>query len=273
MNYVHRFTYAEYLDRAINGKPVSGSLAETHGRLSRNVTNWSKFAKTASFEEATKLATEGWSEGREFIGEILSKLDDLNARTVTTPQPFNDVSGDYVDVGAYLEGVPECMIRWAETECQKRVARILFNMAASGGVSNEAIQWRGATTLALIDRLEAQGIRVELDIVFSVFSQSNPDNTTEILVTLKESDEPLHLDRLAFHLAHPSSLRRLSYSLRETFSKLEVRLFGTHDKKKYGLPRTSKPEGYDLIVPAFALGTMDESISQVESMFTQICEG
>jgi hypothetical protein len=271
MNFVSRYTYSEYMEKATKGEPVEGSLSATKGRASRSLTDhFAGFSGTDSFEHAVKLAEEGWTEGREFMGQIVDKLDHITTKLVTRPETVLDVTGDYVDVAVYLEGIPECMVQWQEVETTKRVARIMVNGSVSSGTSKEVIKWRGATVLALIDRLEAQGIRVELDLINNVVRGGHSSTT---FVTLKEASEPLHLDRLAFHLAHPSSLRRLMISLKETRGKEEVQCIEYYDGKTYGTPsRWIDGKGeYDLCVPEMNISTIDESVEMIEQMFDVIC--
>jgi hypothetical protein len=274
MNYIHHLSYSEYLDQAINGQPKEGSPA-IHNRKSRQVKPSDDcFQGTATWEKAVELATEGWQEGREFIGQIVSQLDNIEARSVTLPQPVNDVTGDYVDIGAYLEGIPENMVRWEEQECPRRVVRILFNMAVSGAVSRDVIRWKGATVLALIDRLEASGVRVELDMVDSTEVKPHKALT---FVTLKKAEEPLHLDRLAFHLVHPSSLRRLMFSLKECDPTKEVQRMKTYDGGGYGHPYHLTNDDpligapYDLIVPEISIYSIEGAVREIERMFNTIC--
>jgi hypothetical protein len=270
-HYEHHLTYSEYLEQALYGEPRGGS--KSMGARRSRETGDSGWAGTNTWEEAAKLATEGWPEGREFIGKIVDQIDNVTAKFVTLPAPYNDVSGDYVDVGAYLEGIPENMVRWEEQESPKRVVRILYTAGCSGSVSKEAIRWKGATTLALIDRLEAQGIRVELDVAWSDGDdiKGNEKSIWTTYVTFKSASDALHLDTLAFHLANAASMRRIQFSYRETLSKEEVNKFGFHSSGGYGYSRRATGEGYDLIIPELYLATVEDSVREIEKMFDVIC--
>lgn len=269
------FTFSEWMNHVENGKP-QGRAADANQRSSRKTNDergWGEskdWYGTANWQEALDLAKNGWSEGVAKIGPILEKIDRSTAKDVTVPAIVNDVTGDCVDVDAYLSGQPENMLRWDEVEDTKRVARILFNIAVSGGVSTEAIQWRGATVLALVDRLEAQGIRAEVTCVIHSTQWGGYQNSTYF--TVKEASEPLHLDRMAFFLVHPSSFRRLGFSGLECLPADVVNGMKFYAAGNYSQPkRMEKPADYDLMIPEMHLYSVEESVREIEKMFNQIC--
>jgi hypothetical protein len=253
--------------------PYQG-LAESDGCTARQ-THRSDWFGTDSWEHMTRLATEGWPEGCQQMAEIVQKIDLATAGAVMVPQPVWDVTGDFVDVEAFIKGEPENMVRWEELETQKRVARIAFNISVSGAVSTEAIRWKGATVLALIDRLEAQGIRVELDLANPVKNWEKPISTHCLWYNVKKADQPLHLDRLAFHLVNPSALRRLGFSAESAQPAEIVNRMGFYTGGCYGLPialKADQTKGYDLVIPEFHLDSVAEAVKQIEEMFETVCQ-
>jgi hypothetical protein len=269
MTVFERFSYEEYLARALSDKPAPYEAKHRSSRDSDPFYN--RWCGSESFDEARTLALEGWPEGRELVGHILSDVE--TQMDVETQQIGWDVTGDFVDVGAYVTGQPENMMRFEPVPERARVARLLMNMSVSSGVTPETIRWRGATLLALIDKLEASGVRVELDMAYCCTRGSQHQGTW--LVNLKRAEEPVHLDLMAFHLTHPSSFRRIFFSFVEQCSKEVVNTFGFTSNGSYGTPASINAlvpsDQYDLIVPHMHLHSVKEAIAQIEAMFSTLC--
>jgi hypothetical protein len=268
---VERVSYEEYLERAIHG--TQEVARERYTRMSGD--ERLAFTKTRSWEDAATLALEGWKEGREMVGKITKDVE--GHMDVLKPVNVWDVTGDFVDVGAFVTGEPECMIRWEEEPARKRVARIMLNMSVSAGVSTETLSWRGATVLALIDKLEGEGVRCEVDLGWCCKSHGKTAPNYTVIINVKKAEEPLHMDRMAFHLVHPSSVRRLMFSYAECASDADVIEHGFHDDSGYGMPVSNiQPylppgEKYDLVVSGLQLHGVEASIKQIERMFKIIC--
>ena len=178
------------------------------------------FYGTSSFGEAAKLAREGWQEGVDRVQKIRSKVATAVQSLVSRRADSigYDVFGEYVDVGRFLTGEPECFgVRVSDDSISKRVVRINVNLGVSGSVSHEAIFARGAVAVAAIDIIESSGCRVE---VYGVHGSLKCDGSKlhETHVLLKSANQPLDIDRIVFALCHPSTLRRLCFSIIEKYN-------------------------------------------------------
>ena len=181
---------------------------------------------TNTFEQAVALARRGWPEGAaaalELRAEVESAVRDLiNARS--TSYTF-DVAGEFVDVGRFLSGEPECFGSESQDygNTVRPVVKIVANLAASGSVSTKSLYVRGAAIVAAIDILESLGRRVEVWIAHGSTKsrRGGQSNVHETHVLVKKADQPLDVDRLAFAVAHPSTLRRLCFSIMEQHGHL-----------------------------------------------------
>lgn len=181
---------------------------------------------TNTFEQAVALAQRGWPEGAaaalELRAEVESAVRDLiNARS--TSYTF-DVAGEFVDVGRFLSGEPECFGSESQDygNTVRPVVKIVANLAASGSVSTKSLYVRGAAIVAAIDILESLGRRVEVWIAHGSTKsrRGGQSNVHETHVLVKKADQPLDVDRLAFAVAHPSTLRRLCFSIMEQHGHL-----------------------------------------------------
>lgn len=179
------------------------------------------FNQTETFEECLKVAREGWPEGYANIRSLASTIFDLVSDKVVRPTIIHEVTGDMLDMGAFMEGVPECFLQWKEAEetvtGSNQVIRLVFNCAASCGIRRETLIARGAVAVALAEALELSGRRVEIILAESVNTWAG--DGFEMFTVVKESWAPIQGDQLAFALCHPDVLRRLVFSLQEQTPK------------------------------------------------------
>jgi hypothetical protein len=178
----------------------------------------SDWAGTKTYEEAVALAVRGWPEGAAKVLAIRSQLDGyLRESTSAKSSSFGyDVVGDYVDVGRYLTGEPECCgVTVQEAECVRQpVIKIVVNLAVSSSVDEDAIFLRGAAVLAAVDLLESLGRRVELWGAKGTLRKRDR-GTHETHVLLKAASHPVDVDRLAYCLCHRAFIRRILFGVME----------------------------------------------------------
>ncbi len=204
------------------------------------------FFGSNSFDEATAIARNGWQQGRDKAAELADRITPESTARTFLPVPTWDVTGDFVDVGAYLTGEPECMVRdeIIEREQSGKIVAIAVNMGAPHFIAPEAIIRRGSALIALVDLLEQSGLSCEI----TVFSRSETVTAgIQYSATLKRAGEAVELDRLAFWLAHPSALRRIIFRLRETernWKALHATLNSDYGKSVE--MTTDEQDGYDI---------------------------
>ena len=132
---------------------------------------------------------------------------------VSTAISFN-VCGDSADIDRYLYGDPECMIDYVDVPQARmgRVIRLLVNGSVNSGVTANEILERGVIVCTLIDVLNRMNVGVE---VYLENCTKVGDDRHSILVHLHSSEQLLDVNNLMFALAHPSMLRRISFSVME----------------------------------------------------------
>jgi hypothetical protein len=194
---------------------------------------------TASFEEAQRLATSGWSDGlarvKTLADALVVQVFDRVQRTVFT----TSVAGGAVNVGRFLAGRPDCFDRWTPDVVatgRGPIVRVVYNTGASAAVSAERMFRRGSAAVALIDLLERSGRRVEVMVASRVTAKRGGGFVT-VRCVLKQAEDPLNLPNLAFALCNASTHRRLMWGVRETFPASVVNRFRFRDSKgSYGSP-------------------------------------
>ena len=169
------------------------------------------FTGSKSFKHSMELAENGCPVTREAIYKASFKV-------LSESLPEFDLSpvGVFPCIPAYSAGVPEDMFTPSEfgNPVPKPIVRIVVNITASCHVDTDDIINRGAAILALIDRVQASGQRVELVAEFHSNSRQNSD-TYAFSVTVKRPEEHIDLDRIAYAIAHPSMLRRSFFRVME----------------------------------------------------------
>lgn len=203
-----------------------------------------EFAGTATFGEAVKLAIEGWDEGTERVRQFRDALYASIASKIVRTEFVPDVEGVAFDVGQLLTGEPEHWFRPEEVieEAPGRVVRIVFNISASGGVSADVMIARGAATAALAELLEIAGNRCEVILAHAVTGLGLLRH--ESYVTIKRAENQVDSARLAFALAHPATLRRLSWSAREQEDDRVRKLIGPGGSYGQPAPATERGDVY-----------------------------
>jgi hypothetical protein len=216
-------------------------VAETRPRpvFDSSRTNSESFCGTRNFEEACQLARFGWTKGTAMAETVRASIQHQLEAQITTRQTFEwDVAGSDVDMGRYIDGEPENMLTFAEEVADgNKFVRITVTLSASAGVSKDEMTRKGVAVLALVDALENHGTRCEVDVVaaFSLMSGKAPIYTASIRI--KNAQDSVEPDRLAFALAHPSMFRRIAFSLMEGLPKEYLHALGCC----YGRPADAKP--------------------------------
>lgn len=251
-------SFADFLDFAADEtKPRFAHAARETGARRE------KLSGSGSFDSALKLAREGWADGRAEIEKWRAQFSALIGSKMRRRVLANDVCGFAPDVGAFLNGEPENMFARAEVETAGpgKILRIAANGSCSWDVSRDSIMRRGAAIVALIDALESAGYSCEVILGFSAWdSFRNPGECSFDSMPLKSAGEPLDIDRAAFALAHPSMLRRLVFSCKETdgpFMRVAASHYGyskTHDNRKSGLE-----DGADIYIGSMFTGDRPDS--------------
>jgi hypothetical protein len=117
-------------------------------------------------------------------------------------------TGLYVDVGAYVQGLPECFIDevYVEDSANKFVD-IVINIGAPATVNNSAIINKLKGVVSLIDSIESKGARVSVSIASRSIPSSSPHAPYEFTMVLKRHEQPLNIEQLIFLAGSPITLR------------------------------------------------------------------
>lgn len=184
-----------------------------------------------SLENALKLQREGW-QGRPDVSKLAKDLDIQGSADLTEMTTEHSVQGAYVDVPAFLEGVPECMVEFTEQPAPK-VVRLGFSISTGANLSEKAFANRGAVMLAIYNKVASAGYSTEI-VVYAPVNRGKHKHSTSFV--LKRSDQHMDEDELAFWCCHPSALRKIDFMHRESLPKNVRQAFDYIKGGCYGMP-------------------------------------
>lgn len=183
-----------------------------HGSVSNS---WN-FTKTETFEEATKLFKEGWSDMATKLVQKLKVVENETQPTMKTKQTLG-VAGYQAIVPLYLNGVPNNMVNKKMVPIKQKVITLTKSIDYSGMVSADQIVEESIKAMQIVKKLEAQGYRCNLNIALGT---KEPSKRFAIKVRIKSANEKLNISKLAFPLVHPSMLRRLFFRWIEVYPEV-----------------------------------------------------
>ena len=241
-SYIREFDSLNEFESYITNTPLNDTfrwqkLSSTNGSYS--------FTQTQSYEEATKLLKDGWSS---MAHDLTKKLNVIKNQVVNehVQKILYDVVGFQASVPRYLQGIPTSMVNKKLVPVKQKVITLDKDISYNASIKTEQIIEASVQTLQLIKKIEAQGIRVNLNLVWGVAA----GDTKEVAkVRLKSANERLNISKLSFPLVHPSMLRRLCFRYLEvapTVTKSYTWGYGapldgsqlkTYCKDEYVLPR------------------------------------
>lgn len=165
------------------------------------------FTQTKSYEEATSLFKNGWDSMAKNITHQLNVKKNQTLDTHVQKVMF-DVVGFQASVPRYLQGIPTNMVNKKLVPIKQKVITLNKDISYNAMTSTQDIIDASIQTLQLIKKIEAQGIRVNLNLIFG---SETGKNTEVVKIRLKSANERLNISKLAFPLVHPSMLRRLLF--------------------------------------------------------------
>lgn len=199
--------FLESIDREPQGKWANDPGSKTHGKT---------FTGTDTYEEAVDLARDGWREGRERMAGKMMEALAAGKGPVGRSEMFSyDVAGVRPDVGAFCAGDPAHMLSLTNgAQVTDRVVRIFLDLSNNCNTDAELIENWGIGVAILVDSLENEGHSVEVTGFWELKPSGAGGNSKKklrVTIPLKRAGEVLDLDRLAFMVGHPATLRRLLF--------------------------------------------------------------
>jgi hypothetical protein len=227
INNVVRFESITDFTEHVKGRRGKGAATKSEDISDRR----SRFTMSDSFEQAVDIASEGVD-----VRSVAEQADKIKQRLGNNQtQDFDtvwDVAGDIPDVGLYLAGEPECMLRYVPQKAAAHIDLVVSGEEA-GAADAEAIQQRAAGIASLCELLEEANIYASVYVAYSAASSKRCD---VVMIKAKDYSDMVDQGRLSGAL-WPSTLRRLMFKYIEMHLPEESRsdygkVLNEHELKK-----------------------------------------
>jgi hypothetical protein len=208
-------------------------LTDTFRPLRKSVYGKESFTGTKSYKVAEDLLLHGWDEVSK---EFTKSLKEVNINKSYKNRTCYGVAGYQCSVPRYLQGIPTNMISNKRIPVKNKVINITKSISYSCSVKTETIKVESLKVLRLVNKLEADGYRVNLNIAFIGAKNSlvNNPKMVSVIVKIKGASQRMNIKQMAFPMVHPSMLRRIMFGVIERLPECEF--LGTF----YGQPAKYK---------------------------------
>lgn len=208
------FTSINQMLSVINSRPNNDVMKGEDS----SITNDKEFCGTRSWEEAIDLFEHGYTEILDKIkagvAAGIKKTETIQKRRTST-----GVVGYAAHVPNAIMGLPNSMIYTQATPQKVKAISIVYCITQNCGTEAQEFIDSGVAVLNVINRLELNGCRVNLKIMF--YCAKKDEEYAFGTVDVKDFREHLDLQKLCFPVAHPSMFRRLGFKWLETCNGLK----------------------------------------------------
>lgn len=191
---------AGYLSENKNIRPESHSITYSER---------SSFCKY-SWSESINMLENGWLEGISKIDAITQEIEGHGEGE--TSYIKYDVFGDFLNVGRYLSGEPECAGRFLKRKTKNGEVNILVDCTTPATTDQDYIINRGASIQAVIDKL-LENHYVNLQFMFNA-QEIVGGHTLQVIVNC-DTRNYYSRETVAFCTSNPAFLRRIFFRIEE----------------------------------------------------------
>ena len=209
---------ADSWDEFVNDLRTRKILWSDDGSESTDNPEWSG---CEDWDQALRYAVTGHAVAR-------AAMESVAVKVTSEREPVWDVApvGAFPCIPAYAANIPEDMFVATDDAppVSQPIVRIAVNMSASANIQAQSIINRGAALVALIDRIQLSGRRVELIAIKHGYSRNDKFVWS---VTVKRPEEPVDMDRIGLAFATPIMLRRFFFRVMEFTVPMVVYGYGS----------------------------------------------
>ena len=207
-----------------------------------------RFYTATTFGKSVDLMVDGWDTHTDTITAIRDAVRQRVGSLDTAVFSFeNNLVGQYLDMDAYMQGDPMCMLSALEdtTKRPTKFVRILVDTAFSAGVNAKDIATRGGAILALCDLLNLMGYSTEVWVASGISSSygefGDAGGQMVVLMPVQLAGQPWDTRSASYPLACGDFLRRMTFGIMEGMSSVARNTFGVGTG--YGFPMASTKGG------------------------------
>lgn len=164
-----------------------------------------RFRGTKDMAEAITIAHDGYE-----LDTISAKLDGIRSQAGYELKPTFQVSGGVVEMGLYMEGIPECMIDFEQIEAH-RFVHLILGVTEAGGIDSNQILNRAAAMCSIVDGLESDNYRIKVSLAVTSEKFAGGSHSIMTFVEVKGYKDIMSVANLAGVL-HTSFFRRILWA-------------------------------------------------------------
>jgi hypothetical protein len=174
-----------------------------------------------TWDETVEALLYGWPQGAKSVLDISEVITKQLGETEESYAIEYDVTGEYIDMGRYVIGEPECCASAIRDNRLKPVVNITVNLCVVSYTPQEVIERRGGVIMSLIGQLRKHHIvNVYIyEYATGFHSPAHPRHASFFVGFGMNTANDYSRDLLAFYLAHPGALRRICFSIEEKMFK------------------------------------------------------
>jgi hypothetical protein len=235
---------------------------ESYSRTGHRGESWSG----ASYEDASRMLEAGWPEGSAKIDLRIGNIARMR-EAEEHPEYQHEVQGEFLDVGHYLSGQPDCFMTTVPVSFDRQEVNVAVNTFYSASVSPEKIMNRGAVIMTVIDELRREyAVNVKIMLVSSGLPQSS-----NLYMTLNmDTSTDYSRDLICFCVAHPAWFRRIMFGFEEIVYKNDSLVSWS-----YGFPLDITPDENTVYFPCLQsreehkYSSIESSTAEVQRILTE----
>lgn len=196
-------------------RPYNDNNTVRHGRSGETD---DKFFGTKSYTEADELARFGDFKSFKKVSESC----DFNGKVhdVARNRIVSHKSGGVVNIGAYMTGNPNNMIRLEKVRTEKYV-KVLINHSVPYFIKTKDMIKASASVFDEIQKLKNSGAVVDVYSCIDLHDGSNKYDVSLRVKVISAGDRSVSLAKVAYFVVNPSFLRRHFFKWIETYPGLE----------------------------------------------------
>ena len=257
--WVVEFKSIREFEQFITETPTNKVFKNSYSLSSKDTNHWTvDFTRTKSFDEAIDLLHNGWTDKAKELTRRLKAVE-RDMAPIMKQQRCISVAGYQPIVPLFLAGQPANMVGTRMQPVKQKVVTLVKSISYNGNIEPEEWTEQGLKALAVVKKLEANGLRVNIDIVRGGYDPDNHSNGIACRVRVKNANERLNVSKLAFTMCHPSIQRRLMFRFTETYDKVTSGYRST-----YGMTFTTSDwkkvldQKREYLLPSFINGDVDK---------------
>lgn len=267
--WVAEFKSISEFENFITKNPENKAFKDCRYLASKDKKYWTvDFTNTESFDEAVDLLHNGWTDKAKELTKKLKAVE-RDMAPIMKQQRCVSVAGYQPIVPLFLAGQPANMIGTRMQPVKQKVVTLVKSISYNGLVDTDEWTEQGLKALAIVKKLEANGLRVNVDIVRGGYDSDTNSNGIVCRVRVKNANERLNVSKLAFTMCHPSMQRRLMFRFTEVYDKVSSGYVSTYGRtfKKADLEKVLDRKR-EYLLPSFIDGDVDDirSVDDIEKL-------